>query len=200
MDLYGYETGFDMFSIMFFIVFALIVGTIIINAIKGISEWSNNNKQPILDINCKVVSKRISVSHTNSHTDSSGVHHGSSSHTSYYVTFEFESKDRTEFCVNGKEYGMIAEGDYGKLKFQGTRFIEFSKKVPQSEVLFIYYSLSSSSTLILNSLSCSSSATAGAFVIGQTALWFLGNAITSFMLLVPASIIINLSIPNAIPA
>ena len=125
MDLYGYETGFDMFSIMFFIVFALIVGTI--NAIKGISEWSNNNKQPILDINCKVVSKRISVSHTNSHTDSSGVHHGSSSHTSYYVTFEFESKDRTEFRVNGKEYGMIAEGDYGKLKFQGTRFLEFNR-------------------------------------------------------------------------
>ena len=122
MDLYGYETGFDMFSIMFFIVFALIVGTIIINAIKGISEWSNNNKQPILDINCKVVSKRISVSHTNSHTDSSA-----SSHTSYYVTFEFESKDRTEFRVNGKEYGMIAEGDYGKLKFQGTRFLDFKR-------------------------------------------------------------------------
>ena len=122
MDLYGYETGFDMFSIMFFIVFALIVGTIIINAIKGISEWSNNNKQPILDINCKVVSKRISVSHTNSHTDTSD-----SSHTSKYVTFEFESKDRTEFCVNGKEYGMIAEGDYGKLKFQGTRFLEFNR-------------------------------------------------------------------------
>lgn len=122
MDLYWYETGFDMFSIMFFIVFALIVGTIIINAIKGMSEWSNNNKQPILDINCKVVSKRISVSHTNSHTDTSA-----SSHTSYYVTFEFESKDRTEFRVNGKEYGMIAEGDYGKLKFQGTRFLEFNR-------------------------------------------------------------------------
>ena len=58
---------------------------------------------------------------------SSGVHHGSSSHTSYYVTFEFESKDRTEFRVNGKEYGMIAEGDYGKLKFQGTRFLEFNR-------------------------------------------------------------------------
>ncbi len=108
--------------ILTFIVFALIVGTIIINAIKGMSEWSNNNKQPILDINCKVVSKRISVSHTNSHTDTSA-----SSHTSYYVTFEFESKDRTEFCVNGKEYGMIAEGDYGKLKFQGTRFLEFNR-------------------------------------------------------------------------
>ena len=128
MDLYGYETGFDMFSIMFFIVFALIVGTIIINAIKGISEWSNNNKQPILDINCKVVSKRISVSHTNSHTDSSGVHHGSSSHTSYYVTFEFESKDRMDFKVTGSQFGMLVEGDVGKLKFQGTRFLDFTRQ------------------------------------------------------------------------
>ena len=129
MDLYWYDTGFDMFSIMFFIIFALITVTIMINIIKSITEWSNNNKQPILDINCKVVSKRISVSHTNSHTDSSGVHHGSSSHTSYYVTFEFESKDRTEFRVNGKEYGMIAEGDYGKLKFQGTRFLDFKRNI-----------------------------------------------------------------------
>ena len=127
MDLYGYETGFDMFSIMFFIIFALITVTIMINIIKSITEWSNNNKQPILDINCKVVSKRISVSHTNSHTDASDVHHSGTSHTSYYVTFEFESKDRTEFCVNGKEYGMIAEGDYGKLKFQGSRFLEFNR-------------------------------------------------------------------------
>ena len=34
MDLYGYETGFDMFSIMFFIIFALITVTIMINIIK----------------------------------------------------------------------------------------------------------------------------------------------------------------------
>ena len=55
MDLYGYETGFDMFSIMFFIVFALIVGTIIINAIKGISEWSNRQGYTLyfLNIFCK---------------------------------------------------------------------------------------------------------------------------------------------------
>ena len=127
MDLYWYDTGFDMFSIMFFIIFALITVTIMINIIKDITEWSNNNKQPILDIDCKVVSKRISISHTNSHTDANGVHHSGSSHTSYYVTFEFESKDRMEFSVNGKEYGMIAENDYGKLKFQGTRFLEFNR-------------------------------------------------------------------------
>ena len=48
MDLYWYDTGFDMFSIMFFIIFALITVTIMINIIKSITEWSNNNKQPIL--------------------------------------------------------------------------------------------------------------------------------------------------------
>jgi len=127
MDLYDYGYGFDMFSVMFFTAFILIVGTIIIGIIKGISEWSTNNTQPILDINCKVVSKRISVSHSNSHTNSNGEHHSGTSFTSYYVTFEFESKDRMEFSVNGKNYGMIAENDYGKLKFQGTRFLEFNR-------------------------------------------------------------------------
>ena len=34
MDLYWYDTGFDMFSIMFFIIFALITVTIMINIIK----------------------------------------------------------------------------------------------------------------------------------------------------------------------
>ena len=129
MDFYEYGMGVDMFSIMFFIAFTLIVGTIIVNSIKGISEWSNNNKQPILDINCKVVSKRMSISHSGSHTDSNGIHHSGHSHTTYYITFEFESNDRMEFIVNGKEYGMIAENDYGKLKFQGTRFLEFNREV-----------------------------------------------------------------------
>ena len=114
-------------SLAFYPVFILIVGTIIISIIKSISEWSNNNMQPILDINCKVVSKRISVSHSNLHTNSNSVHHSTTSFTSYYVTFEFESKDRMEFAVNGKSYGMISENDYGKLKFQGTKFLEFNR-------------------------------------------------------------------------
>ncbi|MDO5003967.1 MAG: DUF2500 family protein, partial [bacterium] len=37
------------------------------------------------------------------------------------------SKDRMEFKVTGRQYGMLAEGDFGKLKFQGTRFLDFTR-------------------------------------------------------------------------
>ena len=45
-----------------------------------------------------------------------------------YVTFQVESGDRMEFCVPGKEYGMLAEGDTGKLMFQGTRYLGFERE------------------------------------------------------------------------
>ena len=33
-----------------------------------------------------------------------------------------------ELRVNGREYGMIAEGDRGKLTFQGSRYLDFERK------------------------------------------------------------------------
>ena len=47
--------------------------------------------------------------------------------TRYYVTFQVESGDRMEFSVSGPEYGMLAEGDRGKLTFQGTRYLSFEQ-------------------------------------------------------------------------
>ena len=44
-----------------------------------------------------------------------------------YVTFEVESGDRMEMNVRGSEYGMLAEGDVGKLTFQGTRYLNFER-------------------------------------------------------------------------
>ena len=32
-------------------------------------------------------------------------------------------------AVSGLEYGMIAEGDEGKLTFQGTRYLSFDRKL-----------------------------------------------------------------------
>jgi hypothetical protein len=32
-----------------------------------------------------------------------------------------------EFAVSGNQYGMIAEGDFGRLTFQGTRFLSFER-------------------------------------------------------------------------
>jgi hypothetical protein len=62
--------------------------------------------------------------------DASGVH-GFHTHydTLYYVTFQVESGDRMEFRLSGREYGMIVEGDRGRLTFQGTRYLSFERTV-----------------------------------------------------------------------
>lgn len=48
-------------------------------------------------------------------------------YSKYFVTFEFESGDRVEMPVDGSEYGLLVEGDTGKLTFQGTRYLGFSR-------------------------------------------------------------------------
>lgn len=116
--------GFGFFEFMFFIVFILVLSVFIFTAVKGISQWNKNNHSPRLTVNASAVSKRTNVSHH---------HHGgeapmTTSSTTYYVTFQFDSGDRQEFRVTGKEYGMIAEGDFGLLSFQGTRFLSFERK------------------------------------------------------------------------
>lgn len=35
--------------------------------------------------------------------------------------------DRMELRVSGSEYGMLVEGDYGILSFQGTRYLGFDR-------------------------------------------------------------------------
>jgi hypothetical protein len=121
--------GFDRFLFSFGPVFMIIVFTIVIGGFifvifSGIKTWSHNNAQPVLSVWAKIVSKRTNVS-SSMHNDND-IHHHSSS-TSYYVTFEVESGDRMEFHVSGDEYGMLVEGDTGKLTFQGTRYKGFSR-------------------------------------------------------------------------
>ena len=107
-----------MFPIMFFAIITLIVVT----AIQGLMQWNKNNNSPVLTVDAKIVAKRQDVSHsTGGNTDHS------SSTTWYYVTFQVESGDRMELSVNGREYGKLAEGDQGRLTFQGTRYKEFQR-------------------------------------------------------------------------
>ena len=48
--------------------------------------------------------------------------------TTYYATFQVESGDRMELRLSGAEYGMLAEGDRGRLTFQGTRYLSFERE------------------------------------------------------------------------
>lgn len=127
----GLDYGFESFEMMFSIVFILVIGVFIFIAVKGIAQWNRNNQSPRLTVNAEVVTKRTSVSH-HQHAnagDATGAHgfHTTSS-TYYYVTFQVESGDRIELAVSGSDYGMLAEGDRGRLSFQGTRYQGFERQ------------------------------------------------------------------------
>lgn len=111
---------FSFFPIIFNIMFFIIISMFVIAIIGGIKQWSKNNNQPVLSVEAKVVAKRSNTSR-NSHNHSSS--------TSYYCTFEIESGDRVEFHLSGNEYGLLAENDIGKLKFQGTRYLGFHRNL-----------------------------------------------------------------------
>ena len=118
----GEDLMFTSFPIIFVVVVFLILGTFVVTIISGISTWNKNNHSPILNVEAKVVTKRTNVSR---HSNSNDI--GAHSSTYYYATFQVESGDRMEFQITGKEYGMLAEGDFGKLTFQGTRYLGFER-------------------------------------------------------------------------
>ena len=118
------EFMFSIFPVLFTLVFLLVFGTIVYTLFRGIQQERKNNQSPRLTIEAKVVAKRTSF-HRNAGTNHS-VGHG---HTTYFVTFEVKSGDRMELQVQGHEYGLLVEGDFGELTFQGTRFLNFARMV-----------------------------------------------------------------------
>ncbi|MGH4124504.1 MAG: DUF2500 domain-containing protein [Clostridium sp.] len=117
---------FNIIQFMVPVIFLLVFGIIIFSIMKGISQWSKNNKQPVLSVKAKAVTKRTHTTSNSSINDSQPVHRST---TFYHVTFEVESGDRMEFQISGGEFGLLAEGDVGKLTFQGTRYKSFEREV-----------------------------------------------------------------------
>lgn len=123
--------GLDvLFSLLFPLVFLLALGTILFTLVGNLRTWNKNNHSPRLTVQAAVVAKRTQVSrHRNANAgDATGAHgYTTSSVTTYYVTFQVESGDRMELQVGGAEYGMLVEGDTGKLSFQGIRYLSFQR-------------------------------------------------------------------------
>lgn len=111
------------FETIFILMFLLVAGVILFVAIQGLRQWNQNNHSPRLTVEATVVTKRTEVTHRRNDDGFSR------SSTWYYATFQVESGDRMEFSVGGGEYGLLAEGDRGKLTFQGTRFLGFEREV-----------------------------------------------------------------------
>lgn len=119
---------FQIGPVILVIIFIIVIGGFLFTIFKGISQWNKNEQSPQLSVPAIVKSKRADVSGSSSLNDQQESHLSSSTYTTYYVTFEFESGDRSEFHVSGKEYGLISEGDTGILSFQGSRYLGFQRE------------------------------------------------------------------------
>ena len=102
---------FDAMDTIFPLMFIAVAGLVVFTFAKGIGQWNKNNQSPRLIVEATVVANAAMM-------------HAS---TTYYVTFEVESGDRMEMNVGGQDYGMLTEGDVGKLTFQGTRYLNFER-------------------------------------------------------------------------
>jgi hypothetical protein len=98
----------------------LMIGIIGVRLFQNARRWNHDNHSPRLTVLAKVVCKRDDRRH---HRKGNHMHH----RTYYYATFQFESGDRLELELQGHEYGLLVEGDQGKLTFQGTRYLGFER-------------------------------------------------------------------------
>lgn len=119
---------FNMFGLMGIIVPVMSIAIFVLAftmIIKGLRQERKNDQMPRLTVEARVLAKRTQVGH---HRNSSN--HTSHSYTRYYATFEVASGDRMELQVPGPESGLLVEGDFGDLTFQGTRYLSFDRKAP----------------------------------------------------------------------
>lgn len=132
---WGYGMGFGLmetlFPVFFVVIFVIIIGMFIATAVQGASRWRRNNHSPVLTVEAQAVAKRTDVHHRR-HSGTSGMAHSHTT-TRYYATFQVESGDRMELEVAGEEYGLLVEGDRGKLTFQGTRYLGFVRTADGNE-------------------------------------------------------------------
>ena len=120
--------GFDFFFILFGLVSIVFVCLFIYNICQGVAEWHSNNQAPQITVAAKIVGKRHNVDvHHHNAGNNSGAHTTTS--TTYYVTFELEDRQRLEFHVKGRVYGLLAEGDCGTLSYQGTRYLNIERNI-----------------------------------------------------------------------
>ena len=112
----------SIFFLLFIVAFVAILGMILVTFVRELSQRNRNNHSPRLTVEATVVAKRQSFS---SHRSGGEMHTTS---TRYFATFQVESGDRMELQMTGPEYGMLAEGDRGRLTFQGTRYVSFERE------------------------------------------------------------------------
>lgn len=116
---------FRLFGIMFAVIFFITISIVAFFAVRAFRQWGKDKDAPRLTLDdVTIVTKRFNVGRKMDDTDMIST---SLRYTSYYVTFETDCGERMELRVRGSEYGMLVEGDRGRLTFQGTWFVSFQR-------------------------------------------------------------------------
>ena len=105
---------FDIFPVIFSLMFCLVLGMFVYTFAKNISQERKNSASPLLTVEATVVAKRTHV-------------RGDHAQTVYYATFQVDSGDRMELLIPHHRFGYLVEGDRGRLSFRGTRFEDFQR-------------------------------------------------------------------------
>lgn len=113
-----FSNKFHVIGMLVFVAFVLLQISIVSLTLIKRSKFRNRNKKlPVVSSKATMISKRIQNVILNGH--------GS---TVYFCTFELEDGNRIELLIDGREYGLLAEGDCGEVTYQGDRFISIDRK------------------------------------------------------------------------
>ena len=115
-------------------ILAAVAAIVLIVVLRRKKEDAANNAAPVQNVQARIISKRTETE------GMAGMEYGGMLTTKHYVTFEAPDGSRLELPVQGDQYGMLAEGDTGVLAFQGTRYLNFERKLEipeQTEKRFI---------------------------------------------------------------
>ncbi len=115
-----------LFPVLFLLIFGLAFFTIGSTLVRTWKQERKNDQSPRLTVPATVVAKRGNT--TRHRHNGAGGHHYHTYNNTYFATFQFESGDRIELELEGSQFGLLVEGDRGKLSFQGTRFLNFQRE------------------------------------------------------------------------
>lgn len=111
---------YHLFRAVFLAVFLLALGVIVWQLVRQARRNRADRRSPRLTVQAIVVSKRTDLARRGSRSQMQ-------TRSLYYATFQVESGDRLELQLEGTDYGMLVEGDCGRLSFQGSRFLGFAR-------------------------------------------------------------------------
>ena len=138
-DFGGFDATFQLMQGLFVVMFVLVIGIFIANAVQGARRRAKDNAAPEVTAAARIVDKRVELSgggttHTPGIMNSDGTFGPSTSSyrpvtQSHYVTFEQSGGERFELEVPGREYGLLVVGDAGSVTMKGSRYLGFQREI-----------------------------------------------------------------------